>query len=119
MGCASSTDNSEFGRRRAEIEKDIDKIKSIGSKIKSAMSSGNPSRMMEVMNSAQTFQNLSAGIPEKMKGLRGHLDTLKNEPDYAKKENQYNQTEKRFEKVAMESAGSMMAGASNALKGLM
>jgi len=119
MGCASSSDNSEFGRRRHEIERDIDQMKKIGSNIKSAMSSGNPSKMMGVMKSAESFQQLTAGIPEKLKGLRAHLDTLRNEPDYAKKENQFNQTEKRFEKTAMDSAGAMMAGAGNALKGLM
>jgi hypothetical protein len=119
MGCASSTDNSEFGRRRGEIEKDIDKMKSLGGKIKSAITSGNPSQIASVMQTAQSFQDVTTGIPEKMKGLRAHLDTLKNEPDYAKKENQFNQLEKRFEKTAMESAGNMMAGASSALKGLM
>ena len=119
MGCSSSTnDNSEFGRSRADIERNIDELKRLSNKTKDATNFKNPSRMQAGLKALETSQKVTTDISEKLKVLKEHLSTLKNEPDYAKKESLYNQTEKRFEKVATELAASAMSGAMNALGNL-
>lgn len=119
MGCSSSTnDNSEFGRRRAEIERNIDELKRLSNKSKDAMNFKNPGKMQSGLKALESSQKVTTDISEKLKVLKEHLSTLKNEPDYAKKESLFNQTEKRFEKVATELAASAMSGAMNALGNL-
>lgn len=119
MGCTSSSDTSEFGRRRNEIEGEIDHLKRLSSLSKDAMNFKNPSKMQAGLQALESAQKVTISISEKTKSLKEYLATLKDEPDYAKKESQMNQTEKRFEKVGMEMATAAMSGAMNALGGLM
>ena len=119
MGCTSSSDTSEFGRRRNEIEKEIDELKRLSGLSKDAMNFNNPSKMQTGILALQHAQPVTMSITEKMNSLKEYLATLKEDPDYARKENQLNQTDKRFQKVGLEMASGALSGAMNVMGNLM
>jgi len=117
MGCTSS-DTSEFGRRRNEIEEDIDHLKNLFSWSKDATNFKNPTKMQTGILAIQEAPKKAASINEKIAGLKEHLGTLKEDPNYATKEKQLNQTVKKFEKVGLDAAKDALKSYSDVLGNL-
>jgi len=89
---SSSSDTSEFGRKRNEIEREIDHLKKLTHQSKDVMNFQNPSKMEAGMAALEKTQTVGTSIAKKLESLKEHLETLKEDPDYATKESQFNKT---------------------------